>query len=1127
MHLTAIFRPINFRCSVISRLVKTMKYRLQALFHCTADKTIRKAMKLGIILLFATAITASATGVHSQMVTLDFQKVPVQKLFKEVMRQTGVSIVYSEKLLAKVHPASIKVKDAPVTEVMDRALQNSGLTYSFEGSTVIIVPSPIDRHETTELQLESHLPPIDVRGRVVNEAGEPVAGASIVVKSAKRGTTTNEDGYFELKEIDNDEVLVVSGVNIEMQEVPVNGKRDLATIHVKTRVEVQDEIVVNAGYYKVKERESTGSIARVSDKDIENQPVNNVLAAVQGRMAGVSITNNTGNAGGGFDISIRGKNSLRYDGNAPLIIVNGIPLNTSSNSVLSLSTGALTKGESSPLNAINPNDIESLEVLKDADATAIYGSRGANGVILITTKKGMSKDLSVDLALSTSFSSVNRFIELASTEQFKKLRKDAFRMDGISSYPGNAYDLNGSWDSSRYTDWYETFIGKSFLNQQQQLTLSGGNEQQQLRISLFNSRQGTVYGHDFNYKRSGFTLNSNFRSKDGNLRIAPSVYYTLENNNLAVADLTRQIFIAPNAPALFLTDGKLNWQNNTFENPLAQLENKYAVKTNTFSSQLLIEYRLPFDVNFRVNTGITQTQLHEFKTSPSTQYNPVYAATAQYSSITLGNTKHGNWIIEPQLNWDRKWSVHKISALVGSTFEERKNVLLRVRGSDFSSNDLLYNLSNANVQKVMDDTELTYRYQALYGRINYALYDRYIVNTTARRDGSSRFGPNNRFANFAAAGFAWIFSKESFLRQIQWLSFGKFRGSYGITGNDQIGDYQYLNTYTTGSASYGSSVGLYPSRLHNPDFSWEKTTKLEAALELGFLNDAIRVTGAWYRNRSSNQLVGIPLAATTGFTSMQQNFPATVQNTGLEMDIKVDVIRKKKFNWNVSTNISFPNSKLLEFPNIETSSYANTYEVGKSLNIRKVYEYIGINKVTGIYEFRDFNGDGKININDRRATVDYGIQFFGGLGNSFQYKKVSLQLLWQFVKQNQLDTHYSLAVPGSTQNVATYMLDYWTPENYNAKYQRPTTGANANALKAFNDYNDSDAAVVDASFIRLNSLQLNWQIPLAQGRKPELELGVQGQNLITITKFKGLEPEYGGVYLPSLRTYSISATLKF
>lgn len=960
---------------------------------------------------------------------------------------------------------------------------------------------------------------------IVNDGTKPISGVTVSQEGSGQATASTSTGTFSLVITGENPVLVFRHPEYTEKKISADGKT-FYTVSLTEKVNTIQEVVLNAGYYNVKAKESTGSIAKVAAKDIENQPVNNVLSAVQGRMSGVSITNNNGNAGGGFDIAIRGKNSLRFDGNAPLFIVNGVPLNTTSNSVLSLSTGALSMGQSSPLNALNPNDIESFEVLKDADATAIYGSRGANGVVLITTKRGTSKDLTATLTLNTSFSQANKLIELASTEQYRKLRQDAFRLDGISAYPYDAYDLNGTWDTARQTDWYKTFIGRTFISQQQELALSGGTPQQQIRLSLFNGERGTAYGNGFLYRRYGFTLNNDYRSPNGKIIVRPSVQYTEEKNNLAAYDITAQIFLAPNAPALFHHDGSLNWENNTFENPLAQFENKYTATTKSFSSRLLAEYLLLPSLSIRVNTGYTQTLLDEFKTSPSTQYNPVYGATAQYSSIISGNTGHNSWILEPQLNYEKKWNTHKINAVLGATFEDRKSEMLSLMGSDFSSNDLLYNISNAKFQKVQVNTVVQYRYEALYGRANYTFQDRYIVNLTARRDGSSRFGPENRFANFGAVGLAWIFSKEH-LFEGSVLSFGKIRGSFGVAGNDQIGDYQYLNTYTTGNASYGGAVGLYPSRLFNPDFTWEKTAKTEAALELGFLKETLNFTAAWYRNRSSNQLVGAPLPATTGFTTVQQNFPATVQNSGLELDLSAVLLRKKELKWNISANISFPDSKLIEFRDIENSTYANTYEVGRPMTIRKVYEYTGIDKENGIYQFRDVNGDGKITLEDRVKTADFGIRFFGGISNTFSYRNLSLLMMWQFVRQQQFDTLYDLAVPGSMFNIPSYMLDYWTPENTNAAYQRPTSGADADALRAFDLYRNSDAAIVDASFLRLNSLQLNAKIPLGVWDASQLILGIQGQNLWTITPFKGLDPEVRGLYLPSLKTYSISATLKF
>lgn len=896
------------------------------------------------------------------------------------------------------------------------------------------------------------------------------------------------------------------------------------TIAFSIRETKIEEITLNAGYYAVKDKERTGSIAKVTAKEIENQPVNNVLSTLQGRMSGVNITQNSGVPGGGFDVQIRGKNSLRYDGSFPLIVIDGVPTNSQSNAIGALSNGIITKGEASPLNALNLNDIESIEVLKDADATAIYGSRGANGVVLVTTKKGKGQGTSYILDLNTSVSKASRFLELANTEQYLQMRKDAYKNDGITNYPANAFDLNGTWDQNRYTDWYKQFIGKTFLSQQAQFSVSGGNDLTRFFMNVNHLEQSTAYGNGFRYQKMGIDFSATHQSKDKKFKISPTILYSFQRNNLFESDLTNQIFLTPNAPAIYLPDGTLNWANNTFANPVAKLNNEYKAKIYTLYLQLTSEYKISKDFTFKLNGGYTNTNQKEVRTNPSTASNPSLGRTSRNSVIYFGDVNKYSWILEPQLHWTKKSEKHQFNALLGTTFESKNEELFRIQGSDFTSNELIYNLSNAKVQKVNEDTETGYRYMAVFGRFNYGFHDKYFVNLTARRDGSSRFGSNNRFANFGAVGAAWIFSKEQFLKDNNVVSFGKIRGSYGVAGSDLIGDYQFLNTYTISSTLYDGNTGLYPSRLYNPNFSWEKTKKLETALELGLLQDRISFTASWYQNRSSNQLVGFPLPATTGFPTILSNFPATVQNSGFEFDLGFSPIQKTPFKWSTSLNLSIPRSKLLAFDNIASTSYANSYIVGESMNIKKVYEFKGINPTTGIYEFTDLNGDGKIDINDRTKTVKYGTRLYGGLTGQFSYKKISLGFLLQFAKQNLYSLDYSLPAIGSMRNIPTYMLDYWTPEHTTGSYQLPTTGLNSNAVKAQSLYQSSDAVIVDASFIRLNNVQLSYTVPI---KELSMILTLQGQNLFTITHYKGLSPESEGIYLPFVKTYSFNVTLKF
>ncbi|MFT3919625.1 SusC/RagA family TonB-linked outer membrane protein [Cloacibacterium sp.] len=967
-----------------------------------------------------------------------------------------------------------------------------------------------------------------IKGTVTTNQ-KPIAGVVVSQEGNNSVTTTNSSGQYQFKITGNNAILIFKHPDYSETRVEV-GEQNILNIHLQKEKQI-DEVILNAGYYQVKDKERTGNIAKLSNKQLENQPVINVLSAAQGRISGVSIVQNSGAPGGGFDIQIRGKNSLRSDGSYPLIIVDGIPLNAQNNSISTLSSGMLSKGESSPLNSINPNDIESFEVLKDADATAIYGSRGANGVVLITTKRGKSQRLSAELLLNTSVSKSNQFITFADTPQYLQMRQDAYRLDNITNYPATAYDVNGKWDSQRNTNWFKTLIGKPYLNMQQQLSLSSGSEQTQWYMSIHRQEQATPYGKDYGYERKGFNLNMVHHSADQKFSISPTIYYTLQDNNLIERDLSTQIILSPNAPALYTSTGAVNWENNTFDNPISKLENQYNSELKTLSAQVNTYYQLFPSISLKLNAGYTQTLQEEERTNPSTAYNPSLNYTSTNSIIYLGNVQRNSWIAEPQITWNKEWQKHHVNTLIGLTLEEKKDHLLRLQGSDFASNDLLQNISNAKVQKVNEDTRVQYRYSAFYGRFNYDYSGKYLINLTARRDGSSRFGANNRFANFGAIGAAWIFSKENIIQNNETLkkllSFGKLRASIGTAGSDLIGDYQYLDTYTTATLLYDGVVGMYPSRLYNPNFSWEKTTKLEAAIELGLLKERININFSWYRNRSSNQLVGVPLAATTGFLTLQSNFPAKVQNTGIEAEMSASIYKNTSFKWELSANFSLPKSKLLEYYNLSSSSYANTYVVGQPMNIKKVYEYKGVDPVTGVYQFSDMNGDGKLDTNDRQKVAEIGVKHFGGISNQFRYRNLSFSFLVQWVKQRQYSMDYNLSLLGIQRNIPTYMLDYWTPEHTDARYQRPTTGGNSAALTAFSRYTSSDAVIVDASFIRLNNVQLSYKIPLKTKGIESLTLIGQGQNLATITSYKGIDPEGVGVYLPSMKTYSITAILKF
>jgi TonB-linked SusC/RagA family outer membrane protein len=958
----------------------------------------------------------------------------------------------------------------------------------------------------------------------VSDGTAPLPGVSIAIKNKSKVTTVSDyNGQYTLFASPQD-TLVFSYIGYKTINVPV---KSLSTINIDLHLDATtlQEVKINAGYYSVKESERTGSIARITSKDIETQPVNNVLATMQGRMAGVSVTQTTGVPGGGFDIKIRGQNSIRSDGNAPLYIIDGVPY--ASDPIGYNQTASTFPTVTSPLNSINPQTIESIEILKDADATAIYGSRGANGVVLITTKKGKAGKTIVNIKTTTGVGTVTKFIKLLHTEQYLSMRRQAFANDGITSYPSDAYDINGTWDQNRYTDWQKEFLGGTAQINDFQGTISGGSDKTQFLLSTTYHTETTVFPGAFIYKKGGAQFNMNHRSEDDKFKFSFSTGYNIQNNDQPAFDLTSiSRYLAPNAPALYDDAGNLNWENSTWQNPLSNLAATFESQTNDLVSNAVLSYEIFPNLVLKSNFGFTDLRHTETRTAPSTIYNPAYHLTSAYSSIYINTTNRQSWIIEPQINWEKEWGMGKIGMLIGGTFQNQNTNRLYQFANGFSSNSLIYDLASATTVRVLYSDNAVYKYQAFFGRLNYNWDDRYLLNFTARRDGSSRFGPGNQFANFGAIGIAWVFSKENFLKEINWLSFGKLRTSYGTTGNDQIGDYQFLKTYTSSGVAYDSKVGLQPSRLFNPNFGWEVNKKLEAAIEVGFLQGRIFLTTAWYQNHSSNQLVGIPLAGTTGFLTLQANLDATVENTGWEFTLRTVNFNCPNFNWTTNLNLTLAKNKLLRFPGLETSPYNQTYRIGEPLNIELLYQYKDVDPQTGIYQFADHNGDGAISFpEDKQTVADLNPKYFGGLQNQLTYQHWKLDFLFQFVKQE--NHSYSIGVAGQMSNQPLRVLDSWKQPGDNAAQQIYTTGYNNAAVTADYQYTESTGAITDASFIRLKNIALSYDLPL-NTKNTKCQLILQSQNLLTFTKYKDGDPEFiSSGYLPPLKIITAGIQLTF
>lgn len=1070
-----------------------------------------------VIICFASLITfqAKALSQPGESITLKANDIAFVDVFRSIYKQTKLKVTYSNIDFNDKEKVTVNFSNTPMRDVMTFLLRDKDFNFQFVDNLIII--SKKDKESSNALPADTVINIIpSVTGKVTDAEGKPVPGATVMVKGTQQGATTEADGSFRLHDIKRGSTLLISSIGFETRELPVKG----ASVQIKLNVVVNDldETVVIA-YGTTTKRLSTGNVSAIDRKEIASQPVTNPLAALIGRVPGMFITQNTGVPGGGFNVLIRGRNSI-INGIDPFYVIDGVPytsqlLPNQGSGILQSSNGNLSQGAGNPLSFISPSDIESISVLKDADATAIYGSRGANGVVLITTKKGRPGKSQVGFNISTGISKVSKKIDLLSTQQYLQMRREAFKNDGVTPDQSNAPDLL-SWDTTRSTDWQKELIGGTAHYTDMQATLSGGTANTQYLIGGNFHRETTVFPGRFSDQKSSAHFNINNMSANQKFKATLSGRYLVDNNHLPSADFTNYLsFLPSHAPDPYNPDGSLNWSNYNWglDNPFSFIRRIYNTRTNNLIGNLNLSYQLMTGLEITSNFGYTNMQIDEISTLPISSLNPLLYKTG---TATFTDNNIRSWIAEPQITYRLTIGKSKIDALVGTTFQQNTNKGQIVIGSGYTSDAMLENIQAAPVIAVNSVTSAIYKYNAVFTRLNYNWDDKYILNFTARRDGSSRFGANNKFHNFGSVGTAWIFSQENFIQKgLPFLSFGKLRGSYGTTGNDQIGDYRFYDLFNSTQYSYQGTVGLTPTSLYNPNLAWEETRKLEAGLDVGFLKDRIMLNGSYYRNRSSNQLLFYTLSTVTGFPSIPANFPAIVQNTGLEFSLSTANIKSTILSWNSAVNLTIPRNKLVAFPNIANTSYQYTLTVGQPLAITKSFHLIGVNDTTGIYEFSDSKGaptSNPISGTDNTIAVNTAPEFYGGFTNTITYKGFQLDFLFQFTKQRGARQLFQSSSPPGIlgYNPGIEALNRWKSPGDKAPIQQFTQSYSSNAFLAYYYATQSDYAFTDASYIRLKSLSLSYRLPAVWIKKMNLQncrIYILGQNLITITKYKGIDPE--------------------
>ncbi|WP_158800367.1 SusC/RagA family TonB-linked outer membrane protein [Pedobacter sp. L105] len=1069
-------------------------------------------MKLTTLLLFLTLVQVSAKG-YSQ-VTLHEKNASFEKVILLLKKQSGYAILYDQNV--KTGPISIDVNNVSIQKALDRCFLNQPVTYEIVGNNILIKEKEVSFIDRLKSVLTNRV----IHGLVADESGHPLPRITVREKGNPNNiASTDEKGFFSITVADKS-VLIFSGVGLQTTEIATNDFKNQSVIVMKLSTTNLSEVVVGKGYYNETKELSTGNSTRISSKDLETQPVENPLQALEGRVPGMVVSQTTGVPGGTLNVEIRGRSNFdkNISSDQPLIILDGVPMAAGNNkmNLVGAPFGSVPNAGLSALAGINPLDIASIDVLKDADATAIYGSRGANGVIVITTKKGKAGKTKLDANVTSGVSVVSSLPQMLNTQQYVAMRNQAFTNDKITKTTSNAYDLM-LWDTTRYTNIPKLLEGNTAHTYDAGLTFSGGNKNVQYRLGGNFHKEGTVWPGSESSQRASLSFNIHSISDDQKFTMDFSGMYSMLTSDLLQIDLGQAISLPPNFK-FYNADGSLAWnEGNVYEaknNPLAALNQTYNSSMASLNGNMLLSYSILKNLTVRSSFGYNASNNNEKDITPISSLNPLMTNLNGSAYTKYGTNQLNNWIIEPQVEYTHHISKGKLDILVGGTLSQRNNTALQASASGYTSDALINNLQSGTTSSITaSNSYIDYKYEAVFGRVNYNWEDKYVVNFTGRRDGSSRFGPNARFANFGAVGGAWVFTNESWLKDNNILSFGKLRGSYGVTGNDQIGDYTYLDAWVS-NPNYASGATLVASKLYNPNLHWERDSKSEIAVELGFLKDRIMFSASAYSNITSDPLVSYPLSSITGFTSIVENEDGVrIQNKGLEITLTTRNIANGSFKWTTDFNITTPKNVLLAYPNLATSSYANSYAIGQSLTRKNAAQYVGVDPTTGLYTVKDVNGDGVVNSKDYAASFNLDPKFYGGLNNTFSYHKFTFSFFLQYDKQMGTDWRISNLYnpPGGLYNEPVPVLSAWTTPGQNTNVQKYTTQLGSiTGTSGFYPAAFSNAFYTDVSYIRLKNAFFSYDLPsnwLNAVHVTSCRIYLQGQNLFVISPYKSGDPE--------------------
>ena len=1101
-------------------------------------KKILSIMKLTVVFLIAFSLQISAS-VYSQTtkLSLNVQNQSIKDILYLIENQSDFRFIYESGKINLDKKVSVQVREQSVEFVLRQLFNNEGVDYEItENNLILINPSPEQLKSAAQEKNRKK-----ITGVVRDQKGEPIIGANVFEKGTTNGTVTDIDGKYSL-EVSMGSLLQISYIGYDSKEIKV-GNSDVVNILLTEDTETLDEVVV-IGYGTVKKSDLTGAVGSVQMKDVSQVGITSADRALQGQIAGVQVNARTGQPGESMMIRVRGSNSLA-GGNEPLYVIDGMPVEKMNSD-------------------INPEDILSMEVLKDASSTAIYGSRGANGVVLITTKRGSTGEATVDYNGYIGISMLRKKLDLLEKDDYIAMVNEVSQNDGngIVITPDQAALLPNN-------DWQD-LVYQTALTHSHQVSVSGGTDKTKLYSSLnYMNQEGIIKGS--NYNRFAIRVNGDQKLAE-NLSLSASVAYSYGTQNSANSNADGGGAIAYTAmvmpPTSEVKDADGNYTTFTGTpwggtNPVGMSElYKNQVVNSRLLANMALNYEMLEGLTFRVNAGA------EVNTASTDRYIPIGLSAGGKLDGDALKTKSSYYTIinENILTYDKKFNRnHALNLMGGITFQTYQYDELQGSGTGFLRD--VYetnNLGAASNPGVPASGFNDYRMVSFLGRVNYNLMERYLFTATARYDGSSKFSKNHKFAFFPSAALAWRISEEDFMKDVDWLSNFKLRTSVGQTGTQSISPYQTFAQLGTSSPIFGNGkdVGFVLSSMANDDLKWETTTQTDLGIDLGFFNNRLNISFDYYWKQTCDLLYNATLPPSSGYTSMLRNL-GRIDNKGFEIAINT-VNMKGKVNWTTNLNITSNKSIVKD---LGTDVYGNKIQqidapvsggnwfplfVGKAPFQLYGYEIEGIyqtdeearlngeaTKKAGDYRYKDTDGKAGITTGDKTIIANTQPKFTFGLTNVINWNNFEFSFLVIGSVGGDIVNEFNKSITniGGTWNIRKDVWEnHWTPENPNAKYARAS--ASTKDYLAFGDPNS--LWVENGSYLRFKDIKLAYTLPtqLFSGpRKPNISVYVSGQNLITITSYSHYDPEASwtssavngwdrGVY-PSAKSFTLGLQVKF